>query len=471
MGEGASSSMKRRLNQEPQGGITKKRKKNKREGDKKKKKKHPKHKPRKTKKKKRTPSSSSSSSRDSSDSESSPSSSSSNESSTDSGSADSSGEDGEKTRKKKQKARILNQIWEKEKRPEGLRSTKDLEQFTSTEIRDFFDMQKSKEKAEKQATYETMQKDSKLPKKKYKSGKDDATKVFHPARWERLPVVHPKKYWANVPMSRSVVYRNIEAAFHGFSGKIADKTITSMHDRSIPLQMKHFLAENATVATKPRKEVKKLDDDGMATIIDFSWEAASNMQQVQEGFNSYTYLLHMLWPFDPTGIIMNNLMTKYKWAAMATDLKTRQNIVVGYFNSVLRTNASRASNRSVVMSYQEHETLLKDTMLKNQVSPEIPLFAQKQFLQSGASNNPKSGATGFQNKFPKQSANKKFASVGGTPCCFVYNSMESGRSCRNTPSGSGCKDAQGRTFAHACSFWVPARNRHCLGRHRRRDHR
>ena len=77
-------------------------------------------------------------------------------------------------------------------------------------------------------------------------------------------MVHPKKYWTNIPMTRSVVYRNIETAFHGFSGKIADKTITSMHDRSIPLQMKHFLAENATVATKPRKEVKKLDDDGMA---------------------------------------------------------------------------------------------------------------------------------------------------------------------------------------------------------------
>ena len=460
--------MKRRTNQEPQRGGTKKHKKNKKQDDKKKRRKQPKHKAKKSKKKKRSSSSSSSSS--DSDSESSSSSSSSSESSADTISVSSGGEDGGNARKKKQKARILNQIWEKEKRPEGLRSTKDLEQFTSTEIRDFFDMQKSKEKAEKQATYETMQKDTKLPKKKYKGGKDDATKVFHPARWERLPVVHPKKYWANIPMTRSVVYRNMETAFHGFSGKIADKTITSMHDRSIPLQMKHFLAENATVATKPRKEVKKLDDDGMATIIDFMWEAASSMQQVQEGVNSYTFLLHMLWPFDPTGIIINNLMTKYKWASMATDLKTRQNIVVGYFNSVLRTNASRASNRSVVMGYQEHETLLKDTMLKNQVSPEIPLFGQKQFL-TGASNNPKSGATGFQNKFPKQTTNKKFASVGGTPCCFVYNSMESGRSCRNTPSGSGCKDAQGRTFAHACSFWVPARNRHCLGRHRRRDHR
>ena len=172
--------MKRRTNQEPQRGGTKKHKKNKKQDDKKKRRKQPKHKPKKSKKKKRSSSSSSSSSGDGSDSESSSSSSSSSESSADTISVSSGGEDGGNARKKKQKARILNQIWEKEKRPEGLRSTKDLEQFTSTEIRDFFDMQKSKEKAEKQATYETMQKDSKLPKKKYKGGKDDATKYSIP---------------------------------------------------------------------------------------------------------------------------------------------------------------------------------------------------------------------------------------------------------------------------------------------------
>ena len=367
-------------------------------------------------------------------------------------------------------------MWPKDKRPEGLKSSADIRKFTTGELKDYFEMQKIKEKVEKNANYETLTKDSKIPKKKFKSGIDDCAKNLHPARWLRYPVVHPKKFLKKMPVARTPAYRNMELEFFGFNGRVADRTIVSLHDRAVPLQIKHFLSENCSVTSKPRKEIKRLEEEGLSSTIDFSWENPNNLTQIQEGFNNYKFLLYLIWPADPTGMIMHNVLSTYKWAAGAGDQRTRQSIVTSYFNTALRDNASRATNKQLVMSVKEHERIFKDCMIKMNVRPEIPLMSQQYnqqaFQQGNQSNTNKPFSSNPQTGNKQGGQNiKKRASSNGVPCCFTYNSMESGRSCRNKLTATGCRDQQGRSFAHACNVWMEAKKGHCLGRHKRRDHR
>ena len=412
---------------------------------------------------------STSSSSDSSDSSSSSSSSSSSDSDSDDNSDD-----------PDPRVKVLNQIWPKDKRPEGIRSKKDLSKFTSTDLKNFFDMKTTKEKAEKANNYEILTKDVKPPKKRFKKGSDDCASRLHAARWERLPVVHPKKFWKNLPVSRSNIFRNMELGFYGVSGKVADKVIVSMHDRAVPLQAKHFLSENATVAAKPRKEIKKLDDEGISSTIDFSWESPTHLSQLEEAVNNYMFLLWQIWPLDPTAMIMNYLLTTYKWLSAAGDWKVRKDIVTAYFNTVLRINAGRATNKQVVLSHSEHEQILKDCMIKQNVRPEIPLYVPQirntgppvpvnQGFNSQHGNPPQAGRQGRQ---ATQGPRKKIIpGINGVPCCYIWNSMDRSKKCRNSPTSDGCRDQNGKMSVHVCNMFVPNKNGHCLGNHKRRDHR
>ena len=365
---------------------------------------------------------------------------------------------------------IVGELWQKEKRPAGMKSKEDLKKLKLSTIKDIFEIKMMKEKAERQSNYETMEKDARIPKKKYKKGEDDCTKIFHPARWERTPVVHPKKFWKQIPITRSPVFRNIETDFYGFGGRIADKTLSLLHDRSTPLLLKHFLTSNANIAGKPRKETKKLDEDGLSSIIDFSWESASSLNQIQEAINNYKFALFMIWPADPTGIIMGNLLNKYKWIAGSGDQKTRQIIITNYFNGAMRINANKASNKQVVMSFREHEELMKEAMIKMDVKPEIPLFNREKFHNSNESGGGNQTAKINNRRGNNQQQRRAPPIANGEQCCYAFNALD-GKSCRNAPTPTGCKDLQGRSFAHACSVYMPARNKYCLGRHKRKDHR
>ena len=151
----------------------------------------------KSKKKKRHSSSDSSSSSSSSQESSSSSSSSSN----------SSEDDGDSDDPDARRLKVLNQIWPKDKRPEGIKSKKDLSKFSSGDIKNFFDMKATKEKAEKANNYEVLTKDVKPPKKRFKKGSDDCASRLHAARWERLPIIHPKKFWKKIPVARNNIFR------------------------------------------------------------------------------------------------------------------------------------------------------------------------------------------------------------------------------------------------------------------------
>ena len=138
--------------------------------------------------------------------------------------------------------------------------------------------------------------------------------------------------------------------------KVCDKTIIAMHDKRVTLNIKHFLTENVGVAAKPR--VTYSGPDG-STHSDFAWVEANTVNQCQEAMLNYDCINHHLYSWDYTGLVMQRLMIKHRWlAAYQSVPTTRVNLVKLFFNSVLRTNASKAVNREAPLDYKEQSELL-----------------------------------------------------------------------------------------------------------------
>ena len=105
------------------------------------------------------------------------------------------------------------------------------------------DLVKLKREADHSKTGEGSSKFSKdrAPKTKmFKEQRDDGMKELHKARFLRCPLSNVNKWWRHIPATRSQIYLNLPFKFTGSQGKIAVKTIATLHDRAKPLTVKKF---------------------------------------------------------------------------------------------------------------------------------------------------------------------------------------------------------------------------------------
>lgn len=226
---------------------------------------------------------------------------------------------------------------------------------------------------EKATAKETTAKQDQIPSKiSFKAGRDDGMKRLHPARWLRLPFSNPETYYDQIPIKHNRKYRNISLEFSGGANKISDKVILNMHDRRHNLELKHFLTENMNITGKPIKEVRRQEKDGVVSFQDYSWEDPQSMRQVIEAIENYRTLLTLLWPMDQTGNIIGRLLMKYRNIQASNDPRTKVAVVTAYFDKAQRMNARRAANKSVVMNFEEHEKLLKETLASYGLRSEVP---------------------------------------------------------------------------------------------------
>ena len=86
----------------------------------------------------------------------------------------------------------------------------------------------------------------------------------------------------------------------GAHNKVAEKTISSLHDRAKPLTLKNFFSQNVCVAAKPLKRLERKGTQGLEMIYDFAWEDPASMAEVTESLVNYMTVLQQLWPYDPT---------------------------------------------------------------------------------------------------------------------------------------------------------------------------
>lgn len=300
----------------------------------------------------------------------------------------------------------------------------------------------------------------------FKEGKDDGVKHLHEARWQRLPLSDLKKWWTKVPLTRTHKYRNIPLKHMGCQGQVAEKTIENMHDRSNSHLLKHFLAENIAVNSKPMKKLERKEDDGLSTVFDYTWEEPATLSQVQDAVLNFQAVLYSLWPMDPTAIIILKVLNKYRWISAGDNLNDKVKAASTFFNAVMRDNAGRAVRGELVMSFDEQERLLKDVLVSSGISSTIPIG---RIPKTDVQRSIKQPQQSFKNPVAGKTSAGKFqvARVGNLGVCYSYND----NTCKNaTKTTAGCKDAQNREFAHNCNRFITSKQVHCLGDHPRHKH-
>ena len=346
------------------------------------------------------------------------------------------------------------------------------------------------DKLKKKTNAETLSRDRKPRKKKFKKNSDDFMKKLHPARFLRSPITTPDKWWGkNVPKKHPEVYRAISLTFLGADRSISQRVVAKAHDRTSVLTIKHFASANVGITSKPMKEMRRQDNDGASTVTDYCWEVPDNVVKVQDAYFNYCSLLHNLWPFDPSAIMMLRLMNKYKWLGHVDNVKTKVEILNGFFNETLLSNAQRAVNDEVVLSFQGQEELLKELMVRHNIRPEVPfLFQQRSFnsFNQQPQNQSRGFNQGYQNPKTKQRQGSQqgnqqpgtsgsnnprpYANINGVSTCRYYNDRNGGN-CNNTRAGRDkCKDRTGKEYLHLCNATTSAGN-FCLKPHKSKDHR
>ena len=293
--------------------------------------------------------------------------------------------------------------------------------------------------------------------------------------------------------------------FIGADRKVSTKVIGWAHDRTHVLSLKHFATENQSIDSKPMKSFQRQDEDGASTLVDLPWDTPDTIKKFRAAIHNYSAVLYFLWPQDPTGLAMLQLMDNFDYCSGAVNQKLRLHILKTWFNDTLRLNAERAINEDSILSFQDQETLLKSIMQQNGVRPVLPIVQQQSFgnnssynsnnSSSGNRNNSSSYGNNQQPRYNQQNKNKRtqqgqqphqysqknnsnnqsrpFAQINGISCCRFFND-ESGDTCRNRKTSKGCMipgNQQGmpdREFLHVCNSFKQS---YCFGAHTRKSHR
>ena len=419
-------------------------------------------KPAEKKKKKGRKVSSSSSSSASSNSvgvESSVESSDSSMSSDDDSSSQSSSSESEKKRKKGKKASreqvnwdLINEMWPRDQRPKHLQKKKIVNSLSLGKLLQY------KEHYEKEAEKKGLGsavfgKDMKIRKTKYKKMTDDGQTKLHPARFSRLPLAPPRKYWKQVPKRRANIFRHFPLAHYGAEGQMAETTFVRMHDRQVPVELDLF--------TKTAVEKESFPT-----------------MRLQQGLVNYAIAMHSIWPTDYSPLVMMKVLAEFRWGEAATeDEKTRVELVKKWFNEVVRENSGRAVRCEPPLDYEQCRA--KWTRV---IELSFPRLAEAGGGGKGVKGgqggqlqqNKGNGGGGQQGKAANRTPavggglNTPPAAVSGVPCCYSFN--QTAGCTREARGQNACKDKDGRVYSHYCNWWDNKAKKHCLKSHCRAKH-
>ena len=250
---------------------------------------------------------------------------------------------------------------------------------------------------------------------------------------------------------------------------IVDKTIAALHDRSLVLELKHFLASNAT-NNKPVKEFRQTNEHGTSTCFDILWDPPKSLIAIQEALNNYAMALHSIWPMDMSAIIMHRVLVKYHWVAGAKSEKTRLSCISAFFNDVYRSNVRRALNKKAPLDFDRQEKCLKAALTRHEIHADVPMpSSSKPDQQQPRASQQSGNHPGQQGPKRQQPKKRSEARYNNHPLCFAFN--EKGRTCSNQSTATGCTPRPGVEFAHVCSKWIFKKNDFCYGTHAEENHR
>ena len=241
--------------------------------------------------------------------------------------------------------------------------------------------------------------------------------------------------------------------------------------------MAPFLSENCNVASKQKVQIQKLNDRGqISTEIDDQWESVSSFSAAKEAFYNYGTVMHFLWPYDPSPLLMLRLMHRYNWISASGDYaEFRTGLIEAFFNACLQQNANRCANGETILSYKEMEDILRNQLRSNHVPVDPPVTEKKRAKSGKSAQQTNSGQRqGSYGQKPQNSGTRnEYKTADGKLTCFRYNSV-SGLTCTNKIADAAyplCENASGAKYAHRCSAPAASGSGICGKAHRRKDHK
>jgi hypothetical protein len=227
-------------------------------------------------------------------------------------------------RKERTKWKLLERAWPCHLRPEHLQKRSVVRDYTLEEL---LDLKRTIDAVDgKNLGEEVISRDEKPKKIKYRAQVDDGKENLHLVRWNRQPLVHPKHYYDKVPKKQEVVVCNFPMEHLGISGRVADTTISRMHNRAVKVTLDLFCKTTNREARGPHRAGKY-------------WDPHQLRERVV-----YSTLLHVLWPKDYSGHVITMVLNEAKWAEEATsDDKKRAELVTEFFYSVVNDNCMKAA--------------------------------------------------------------------------------------------------------------------------------
>jgi hypothetical protein len=219
---------------------------------------------------------------------------------------------------------LLSDMWPLEARPVHLQKKRNTLGMTLDMLL------RCKEQYEKEAEKKGLGsavygRDVKVRPKTFKKMTDDGRRKLHPARWERLPVVEPKKYWGQLPTKRDQIFQHIPLQHYGLDGQISELTVVRMHDRKVPVELEMLTREKIT-------EVK----------------------HCMEAIVNYAVVCQTLWPTDYGPLVIMKVLTDSIWGE-GSGLSEKQKVtaIKRTFDDVVRENSGRAVRKEVPLDYEK----------------------------------------------------------------------------------------------------------------------
>ena len=259
---------------------------------------------------------------------------------------------------------ILETIWPAAERPEALLDPEWIEDQSIGDLMQLHKVYSKKEQKEQGQAIGRATKDSKPPEVDIEAGKDDCNTKLHVARFLRMPISRPKDWYHRVPTKHTHSYRNVPVKHAlGLDSAVAPAVVLARHDRKNSLQLKHFNRSNANITSKPMREIKSRDSQGVSTISDYDWMLPNNVRQCQDSILNFAAVNRTLWAYDYTDIALTKVLNRYDWCGAAASESDRVKLIRALFNRVMEDNSFRAADNEAPMEYEEIEKLMKETLI------------------------------------------------------------------------------------------------------------
>ena len=362
----------------------------------------------------------------------------------------------------------LKDIWCMESRPSHMRHRSGIQGMSLSEImkyKEHYELESQK----RGVGAAIFGRDQRVKPRRYKSQRDDGVARLHPARWERLPMAEPKKYWRRVPKKRDEIFRHLHLAHYGADGLINEATLVKLHDRQVPVELSMLHGANFTRA-------KSQGQDSSA------WAEPTEVRQLQEAVLNYATVMHILWPFDFGPLVIMRVLIECRWGeAAGSDEKARIMIVSRFFNEIVKENSGRAVRGEPPADFEKarakYSRIVMSTFPTLGHMSTASTGGNNAVINSANANNRNQGGArkggrpfipgggGGGNGGANGGLNAPKAVHNGRPVCFNLN-QASGCG-RRQGAADACLGPKGALFAHYCNFYDRAAGCFCLAQHPR----